>query len=73
MTVTDGPFAEAKELIGGYAIVEAKSKQEAIELGKDFMKVHADILGPAYDGELEIRQMFDSGDCGSGRSQAHKE
>jgi hypothetical protein len=68
MTVTDGPFAEAKELIGGYAIVEAKSKQEAIELGKDIMKVHADILGTSYEGELEIRQMFNPGDCGSGRN-----
>ena len=68
MTVTDGPFAEAKELIGGYAIVEAKSKLEAIELGKDFMKVHSDVLGPSYEGELEVRQMFDPGECGSSRS-----
>jgi hypothetical protein len=57
LTVTDGPFAEAKELIGGYAILRASSKEEAIELGKDFMKLHADVLGPSYEGELEIRQM----------------
>jgi hypothetical protein len=57
LTVTDGPFAEAKELIGGYAILRASSKEEAIELGKDFMKLHADVLGSSYEGELEIRQM----------------
>jgi len=67
LTVTDGPFAETKELIGGYAIIEAKSKKEAIELGSNFMKIHADILGPSYEGECEVRQMFDAGDCGSGR------
>jgi hypothetical protein len=62
LKVTDGPFAEAKELIGGYAILQARSKAEAIELGKQFMKLHADVLGPAYEGELEIRQMFDPSD-----------
>jgi hypothetical protein len=56
LTVTDGPFTEAKELIGGYAVLQADSREEAIELGKQFMKLHADILGPSYEGELEIRQ-----------------
>jgi hypothetical protein len=59
LIVTDGPFSEAKELIGGYAILQVKSKEEAIERGRRFMQVHADVLGPAYDGELEIRQMPD--------------
>lgn len=59
LTVTDGPFSETKELIGGYAILQTRSKEEAIELGKRFMKVHADILGPSYEGALEIRQLFD--------------
>lgn len=59
LTVTDGPFGETKELIGGYAILQARSKEEAIELGKRFMKVHSDILGLSYEGELEIRQLFD--------------
>jgi hypothetical protein len=62
LTVTDGPFSEAKEVVGGYAILKAGSKQEAIELGKNFMKLHADVLGPSYEGELEIRQMFDAED-----------
>jgi hypothetical protein len=49
-TVTDGPFTEAKELIAGYAIVQVKSKEEAIEWAKRFLKV----MG---EGESEIRQM----------------
>jgi hypothetical protein len=51
-TVTDGPFTETKELIAGYAIVQASSKQEAIELAKRFLRV----MG---EGESEIRQMQD--------------
>jgi len=60
LTVTDGPFSEAKELIGGYAILQVKSKEEAIERGRRFMQLHADVLGPSYEGELEIRQMPDA-------------
>jgi hypothetical protein len=56
--VIDGPFAEAKELVGGYAIFELPSKEAAVESGRRFMQVHADILGPAYEAELEIRQIF---------------
>jgi hypothetical protein len=56
-TVTDGPFAEAKELVGGYAIIEAASKAEAVELTKQFLQVHVDVLGASYAGECEIRQM----------------
>ena len=55
LTVTDGPFAETKELIGGFAIIQAKSKEEAIELNKRFLKV-------AGDGESEIRLLHDAGD-----------
>jgi len=57
--VIDGPFAETKELVGGFAIFELGSKEEAVESGREFMQLHADILGPAYEGELEIRPMFD--------------
>ena len=65
MTVTDGPFAETKELIGGFAILKAASKEEAIRLGQEFMRLHVDVLGPTYEGTLEVRAMFDpaSGDC----------
>jgi hypothetical protein len=51
-TVTDGPFTEAKEVIGGFALIQATSKEEAIELTKNFLKV-------AGDGETEIRQVFE--------------
>ena len=57
-SVMDGPFAETKELIGGYAIFELQSKEEAVRMGRDFMQVHGDILGPSYEGELEIRPIF---------------
>src|SRR5258707_13794351 len=50
-TVTDGPFTEAKEVVGGFALIQAKSKPEAIEIIKKFLKV-------AGDGESEIRQAF---------------
>ena len=62
VSVTDGPFAEAKELIGGYAILRAASKEEAIALGTRFLEAHARALGPGYEGELEIRQLFGPGD-----------
>jgi hypothetical protein len=60
LSVIDGPFVETKELLGGYAIFELKSKKEAIESGKQFMQIHADILGPSYEGELEIRPMYEA-------------
>ena len=59
MFVTDGPFTETKEVIGGYAIVEAASMQEAIELTKRFLAVH----GTEWDIECEVRQM-EGPDCG---------
>ena len=59
LTTTDGPFAEAREVIGGFAIVQASSMQEAIDMGRQFMKLHQDVLGPAWEGECEIRQLAD--------------
>jgi hypothetical protein len=59
VTVTDGPFTESKEIIGGYAIVQLNSKAEAIEVGKRFLQVHADILGPSCEMQSEIREMYD--------------
>ncbi|MGB7212392.1 MAG: YciI family protein [Gemmatimonadales bacterium] len=56
LSVTDGPFAEAKEVIGGYAIIEAPSKAEAIRIGTAFMKLHSDHW-PEWEGESEIRQI----------------
>jgi len=59
--VTDGPFTESKELIAGYAILRADSREEAIALGRQYMQLHADVLGPQYEGQLEIRQMMEMG------------
>ena len=67
LSVTDGPFTETKELVGGYAIVQAQSRDEAVELGKQFMEVHVSVIGSSYDGECEIRQLFDTADCTAGR------
>ena len=53
LTVVDGPFAESKEVIGGYAILEAQSKDEAVELTRRFLKVH----GTDWDLECEVRQL----------------
>jgi hypothetical protein len=58
LTVVDGPFAEIKELIAGYAILEVESKAQAIEEARKLLQVHLDILGPSYEGECEIRQLF---------------
>ena len=59
-TVTDGPFAETKELIAGYTLIQVKSKEEAIEWTKHFPN-------PAVDGkeaEIEVRQLFELEDFG---------
>ncbi len=57
ITVTDGPFTEAKEVFGGYAIFELKSKEDAIERSKHFMELHHKYW-PGWEGETEIRQLF---------------
>ena len=54
LIVTDGPFTESKEIVGGFAILQANSKREAIELVEEFLQV-------AGDGECEIRQVFEAG------------
>ncbi|MEU8240375.1 YciI family protein [Actinoplanes missouriensis] len=51
ITVTDGPFTEAKEAIGGFALIEVRSREEAIELGRRFRK----IVG---DGESVVHQVY---------------
>ncbi|HEY7112022.1 MAG TPA: YciI family protein [Thermoanaerobaculia bacterium] len=58
VTVTDGPFTEAKEVIGGYAILQLPSKQAAIEDAVKLMELHKK-LWPGWEGETEIRQIFD--------------
>lgn len=51
-STVDGPFAETKEVVGGYAVLEAASKEEAIELTRRFLEVHGD----EWDVECEVRQ-----------------
>jgi hypothetical protein len=63
--VTDGPFTEAKEVIGGYAILKAASLQEAIKMGKEFMELHIKHW-PGWEGESEIRQMAEAPDGAGG-------
>jgi hypothetical protein len=57
VTAIDGPFTEAKEVVGGYAVFDLKSKQEAIEGALQFMELHR-IHWPGWEGETEIRQVF---------------
>lgn len=53
LSVTDGPFTEAKEMVGGFAILKVNSKQEAIELARKFLQV-------AGEGECELRQLYEA-------------
>jgi hypothetical protein len=69
LSVTDGPYIESKEVIGGYAILEVGSKKEALRWGEEFMQIHIDILGSAWAGELEIRPMANLMDGGAGCAQ----
>jgi hypothetical protein len=66
VTVTDGPFSESKELIAGFAILQASSKDEAIAMAKKFLDV-------AGNGECEIRQVFDAADAVPGDTIQHHE
>jgi hypothetical protein len=53
LSVTDGPFIETKEVVGGFAILKANSKEEAIELARSFLR-------QVGDGECELRQLYES-------------
>ena len=56
LRVTDGPFAEAKEVVGGYAIVEVTSKEEALDVARQFMELHR-VHWPELEAESEIREL----------------
>src|SRR6476469_6411877 len=66
INVTDGPFTESKEVVVGFAILKANSKEEAIQLAKDFLKV-------AGEGECEIRKVSERGDQVNGTAQQDRE
>jgi hypothetical protein len=63
ITVTDGPFTESKEIVGGFALLQAKSKEEAIELTRNFLR-------HVGDGECELRQLYEV-PAAQERSAAH--
>ncbi|HEY0037085.1 MAG TPA: YciI family protein, partial [Longimicrobium sp.] len=55
--VVDGPFAEGKEVVGGYGIVEAASREEAVEGAVWLMNMHREHW-PGWEGEVEVRQIM---------------
>lgn len=63
-TVVDGPFAETKELIAGYTLIRAKSREEALEWTKRFPNPAID----GKDGEIEVRQLFELEDFGPSKA-----
>ncbi len=58
LTVTDGPFTEAKEIVGGYAIVETATRAEALEIANRFMEMHR-VHIPDFECESEVRPCED--------------
>jgi len=60
ISVTDGPFSESKEVIGGWAILKADSKAEAVRIATEFMELHRKHW-PEFEGESEVRPMFEPG------------
>ena len=56
VTAVDGPYTEAKEVVGGFAMFELKSKEEAIEGAVQFMELHKKYW-PGWEGETEVRQV----------------
>ena len=58
VAITDGPFSEAKEVLGGFAIFDLKSKAEMYEWTRRFLELHAKIW-PEFTGSVEIRQMYE--------------
>ena len=54
VTVIDGPFTEAKEVVGGYAIFELRDKEEAVAMAREFMQLHLDHM-PGWEGTCELR------------------
>ena len=65
MTVTDGPFAEAKEVIGGYGMYDCRSVEEAVEWSRRFMQIHLDTW-PGFEGTSVVRQVFGPDDAQPG-------
>jgi len=65
VTVLDGPFTEVKEVVGGFAIIEYSSREEAVEGARQFMELHRQYW-PGWEGETEVRQIFGPEDLAPG-------
>lgn len=61
ITVSDGPFSESKEVVGGYSLIEAKTHAEAVALATRFMELHQ-AHWPGFSGESEVRPLEEMGD-----------
>jgi len=59
VAVIDGPFAETKEVIGGYAVFEVKDREEGLAKAREFMQLHADHM-PGWEGTMEMREVAGS-------------
>jgi hypothetical protein len=65
LTVIDGPYTEAKEVVGGFAVYDVPTKEAAIEWTRRFMELHR-VHWPGWEGETELRQIFEPGDMPGG-------
>lgn len=63
-TIVDGPFAESKEIVAGYTLIQVKSREEALEWAKRFPAP----VGEEGEGEIEIRQLYELEDFGPSES-----
>lgn len=56
VTIVDGPFTESKEIVGGYALIDVKSREDALELAKEFIEIHR-VHWAEFNGECELRPL----------------
>jgi hypothetical protein len=59
VTTTDGPFVEAKELVGGYAVYDVATVEEAVERSRAFLQLHHDTW-PGWEGFVQVRAIFEA-------------
>jgi hypothetical protein len=65
LTVSDGPYAEGREVVGGYAITEARSDEEAVEAGRRIIQIHKEHW-PGWEGSVEVRRIHDAEEAPAG-------
>ena len=67
ITTTDGPYAEAKEVAGGYSIIEVRSEEEAVANARRVLEIHRDCW-PGWEGSVEVRRIAGAEEASPGRS-----